>query len=110
LPIAYKKRKLGEEKRKKARENVKKLISVGFIQEARYTTLLTNVVMVKKANGKWRMCIGYTNLKNVCPKHAYPLPSINQLVEVATCHKILIFLNAYLGYNQIQINKNAFEA
>ena len=34
-----------------------KLLNAGFIEEAHYTTWLSNVVLVKKANGKWRMCV-----------------------------------------------------
>jgi len=52
-PIAQKKRKLGEERRKSAREETDKLVHAGFIQKARYTTWLANRVMVKKSNGKW---------------------------------------------------------
>jgi len=37
-PIAQKKCKLGKEKRLVAKEEAKKLLSVGFICEARYTT------------------------------------------------------------------------
>jgi len=51
-PIAQKKRKLGEERRKAAWEETNKLVQAGFIQKAHYTTWLANVVMVKKANGK----------------------------------------------------------
>ncbi|XP_068475225.1 uncharacterized protein [Phaseolus vulgaris] len=51
-PVSQKKRKLGEERRKAAREETEKLVQAGFIQEAHYTTWLANVVMVKKANGK----------------------------------------------------------
>jgi len=50
--IAQKKRKLGEEKRLAAKEEADKLLSVGFIREARYTNWLANLVMVTKANGK----------------------------------------------------------
>jgi len=43
-PVAQKKRKLGEEKRTTVREEAKKLLLVGFIREAHYTTWLANVV------------------------------------------------------------------
>jgi hypothetical protein len=33
--------------------------------------------MVKKANGKWRMCIDFTDLKKACPKDEFPLPRID---------------------------------
>jgi len=101
--IAQKKRKLGEERRKAAREETDKLVQASFIQKAHYTTWLANVVMVKKANGKWRMCVDYTNLNKVCSKDSYPLPTIDQLVDGAADHQILSFLDAYSGYNQIQM-------
>ena len=37
--------------------------------------------MVKKANGKWRMCVDFTDLNKACPKDSYPLPHIDQLVD-----------------------------
>ena len=51
-PIAQKGRKLGEERRKTALEETKKLLQAGFIKEIQYTTWLANVVLVKKANEK----------------------------------------------------------
>ena len=38
-------------------EEVEKLLAVKFIQEFYYPEWLANVVMVKKSNGKWRMCV-----------------------------------------------------
>jgi len=69
--------------------------------------------MVKKANGKWRMCVDYTYLNKACPRDAYPLPNIDRLVDGATGNKVLNFLDAYSGYNQIpmaasDMNKTAF--
>jgi len=71
--VVQKKRKLGEERRKVAREETDKLVQAGFIQKAHYTTWLANVVMVKMSNAKWRMCVDYTDLKKACPKDSYPL-------------------------------------
>ena len=92
---------MGGEKREAARAEIQKLISAGFIKKATYTTWLANVVLVKKANGKWRMCTDYTNLNKACPKDTYPLPSIDRLVDGAAGHRVLSFLDAYSGYNQI---------
>lgn len=50
------------------------------------------------------MCTKYTNLNKAYPKDAYPLPSIDRLVDGVVGHKILSFLNAYSGYNQIHMN------
>ena len=66
-PVSQKRRKLGEERRKAAIEETEKLMQAGFIKEAQYTTWLSNVVLVKKTNGKWRMCTDYTCLLYTSP-------------------------------------------
>ncbi|KAA3474445.1 protein SRG1 [Gossypium australe] len=48
--------------------------------EIEYPDWVTNMVMVKKANDKWRMCIDFTNLNKACLKDSLPLPSIDHLV------------------------------
>ena len=60
--------------------------------------------MVKKSNGKLRMCVDYTDLNKACPKDSYPLPSIDGLVDSASKFQFLSFLDAYLGYNQIPMH------
>jgi len=99
--VSQKKRKLGDERRLAAKTEADKLLNVGFIEEAHYTTWLSNVVLVKKANGKWRMCVDYTDLNKACARDAYPLPNIDRLVDGAAGNKVISFLDAYSGYNHI---------
>jgi len=47
------------------------------------------VVLVKKANGKWRMCVDFTDLNKACSKDSYPLPSIDALVDNASGWRLL---------------------
>ena len=61
--------------------------------------------MVKKANGKWRMCFDFTDLNRACPKDSYPLLRINTLVDSMARHELLSFMDAFLGYNQIKMNE-----
>lgn len=98
-PVTQKKRRMGEEKQRDDVEEVKKLQEAEFVREVTYTTWLANMVMVKKANGKWRMCTDYTNLNEACPKDSYPLTSIGALVDGASGHRMLSFLDAYSDYN-----------
>ena len=62
-------------------EEVEKLLTAGFIREVYYPKWLTNVVMVKKSNKKWRMCVNFTDLNHACPKDNFPFPRIDQLVD-----------------------------
>ena len=58
-PVAQKKRRMGQERTTAIKKQVDELLKVGFIREVQYSEWLSNVVMVKKANGKWRMCTDY---------------------------------------------------
>ena len=75
------------------KEKVHKLVTVEFIHEVYYLDWLANVVIIKKANGKWRMCMDFTNLNKACPKDSYPLPRIDQLVDLTTGHQLLSFMD-----------------
>ena len=68
-----------------------------------YPEWLANVVLVKKANGKWRMCVDFTDLNKACPKDSFPLLRIDQLVDSTTGQKLLTFMDAFSGYNQIRM-------
>ena len=57
--------------------------------------------MVKKSNGKWRICVDFTDLNKACPKDSFPLPRIDQLVDSNAGHKLLSFMDAFSRYNQI---------
>jgi len=59
---------------------------------------LANVVMVKKINEKWRVCIKFT-----CLKDSYPLPKIDRIIDDTSKYVVLSFLDAFLGYHQINM-------
>lgn len=69
-PMKQKKRNFIPEWQKATVEEVDKLTSIGFIRKVNYTEWLANVVPIKKTNGKWRMCIDFTNLIEAYPKIA----------------------------------------
>ena len=80
-------------------EEEQKLTLAKFIWEVYYPDWLANVVMVKKANGKWRMCVDFTDLNKACPKDSYTLPHIDQLVDSTAGHRLFSFMDAFSGYN-----------
>lgn len=60
------------------------MLPINFIQEVYYQDWLTNVVLVKKLNRKWRMYVDFTNLNKAYPKDSFLLPRIDQLVDSTT--------------------------
>jgi len=96
-PVRQKRRKFNEERRQVIHEETHKLLDAGHIREIQYPEWLVNVVLVKKSNGKWRMCVDFTNLNKACPKDSYPLPSIDTLVDNASGGQLMSFLDAFFA-------------
>jgi flagellar biosynthesis regulator FlbT len=63
-------------------------------------------VLIKKKNGKWRMCVDYTSFNKACPKHPFPLLCIDQIVDSTLGCEALSFLDAYSGYHQIAMKES----
>ena len=103
-PIRQKRRKLGPERSKAINEEVDRLLNAGSITELKYPELLANPVVVKKKNGKWRVCVDFTDLNKACPKDSFPLPHIDRLVESTAGNELLTFMDAFSGYNQIMMH------
>nr|XP_023918429.1 uncharacterized protein LOC112029980 [Quercus suber] len=76
-PIKQRRRVFAPERDRAITDEVTKLLAAGFIREVYYLDWLANVVLVKKSNGKWRMCVDFTDLNKTCPKDSFPLPRID---------------------------------
>ncbi|GAA0153630.1 hypothetical protein LIER_37709 [Lithospermum erythrorhizon] len=95
--IKQKKRNLFEEKNQTIQEEIDELIKVVAIRELQFPKWIVNVVMVKKSNGKWRMCMNFTNLNKAYPKDYFPLPCLGRLVDGSAGYKVFDFLDASRG-------------
>ena len=59
---------------------------------------------MKKKNGKWQLCIDFTDVNRACPKDSFPLPRIDLIVDTTSGHELLSFMDAFSGYNQIKMD------
>ena len=64
------------------------------------------MVLVKKANGKWRLCIDFIDVNRACPKDSFPLPRIDLIVDAIDGHELLNFMDTFSSYNQIRMDPN----
>ena len=103
-PVKQKRRSFAPERQKAINEEVGKLLQAGAIREVEYPEWLANVVLVKKANGKWRLCIDFTDINKACPKDSFPLPRIDLIIDTTAGHELLSFMDAFFGYNQIKMD------
>ncbi|KAL0434011.1 UNVERIFIED_CONTAM: Retrovirus-related Pol polyprotein from transposon gypsy [Sesamum latifolium] len=100
-PVKQKKRSLGSERNNVIEEEVSKLLKAGYVAEVQYTEWLSNMVIVPKAAGKWRMCTDFTDLNKACPNDPYPLPRIDLLEDSTAGCALFSTMDAYQSYHQI---------
>jgi hypothetical protein len=91
-----------EERHRAIGVELRKLLEAGFIKEVFHPMWLANHVLVKKNNGKWKMCVDYTCLNKACRKVPFPLPRIDQIIDSTAGCELFCFLDAYTGYQQIK--------
>ena len=83
------------------KEKVIKLKCAGAIKEIFFffSKWLANTVVVKKKNGKWQVCVNFTDLNKTCTKDPFWIPQIDQLVDVTVGHPQINFLDVFQGYH-----------
>jgi len=94
-------RKMTDEKVAAVKAEVQRLLDANVIREVKYPTWLANTVPVKKKNGKWYMCIDFTDLNKACPKDDFPLPRIDRVVDDAANSQLMSLLDCFSGYSDM---------
>jgi hypothetical protein len=96
---------MSDEKIAASKAEVQRLLDACFIREVQYPTWLANIVMVKKKNGKWRMCTEFTDLNKCYLKDDFPLSRIYEVVDSAIDCETMALLDYFSGNHQIWLYK-----
>jgi hypothetical protein len=91
---------MAEEKVQVAKAKVQRLLDAGFIREVTYPEWLSNIVMVKKKNGMWQMCMDITDLNKYCPKDDFSLTRIDKIADSAAANEMMVMLDCFSEYHQ----------
>ena len=83
------------------KEEIDKLMRVGFIYEIEHTDWVSPIVIVMKKNGKIRVCVNYKKVNAATKRDNYPLPYTKHMLERVAGKEAYSFLDGFSGYNQV---------
>jgi hypothetical protein len=75
------------------------LLDTGFISEVSYPKWLSNVMMVRKKNRKWRMCTDFIDLNKCCLKDDFPFAIIDKIIDSAGTSEMMALLDCFSSYH-----------
>ena len=86
------------------KEEIDKLLKIGFIRPVKKAIWLSSIVVVLKKNGKIWVLVDYRKFNVVTLTDAFPLPFTNGVLDAVIGHEMYSFLDDLSGYNQILIH------
>ena len=82
---------------------VKKLLDAKIIFKVRHSKWVSNLVPVRKKSGELRLCVDFRNLNRVSDKDNYPIPPMEQILQMVSSSELFSLLDRFSGYNQVLV-------
>lgn len=81
------------------------MVDAGIIAPIRYSSWMSNLVVVRKKNGDIRLCVDFRNLNQASLKDNYPLPNMEHLLQRVTGAGMMSMLDGFSRYNQVLLKR-----
>lgn len=90
------------------RDEVDKMLAAGFIEPS-FSEWSNPLVMVKKANGKYRFCLDFRKVNSISRKDAYPLPNMTGILDKLRSAHYISTIDLSQAYFQIPLAEKCRE-
>jgi dUTPase len=107
-PVKFPPRYMSQEKQDDANAQIQQSIETGIARPSN-SPWAAPVVMVRKKDGSYRMCVDYRSLNDKTIKDAYPLPKIQEVLDTLSGSRLYSTLDLASGYWQVDLTERARE-
>ena len=101
VPVVQQRYRMNPNFAKQVKQELDKLLQVGFIKPISEVTWLSPIVVIPKKNGKLRIYFDYKKLNAATKSNPFPMPFFDTLLDVVAGHEMYSLLDGFSGYNQI---------
>jgi hypothetical protein len=99
IPLAHHARyKLNPNYATTIKQNIDKLLVTKFIEFIKEVTWLSSIVVIPKKNDKLKIYIDFIKINATTKKGPYPLPFIDEMLNMVARYEAYYFLDRYSGY------------
>ena len=104
-PFHQKLRKMHPSLESLVKKELNKLLTTKIIFPVQHTTLVENLVLIRKKSGDIIICLDFTNLNRASHKNNYPVPSMKEILQSVSQSAMLSLLDGFSRYNQVLVAK-----
>ena len=79
------------------------ILDAKIIFRFRHSEWVANLVLVRKNYGEIRLCVDFKNLNRASDKDNYPIPPMEQILQMVLGSKLFPLLDGFSGYNQVLV-------
>ncbi len=85
--------------------HLQQLLEAGIIRKS-HSPWASNIVLVRKKDGRLRMCLDFRMLNRRTVKDAYSLPRVNEILDCLSGNKYFTILDQKIGYHQVEVDEH----
>lgn len=105
-PVVYRPYRLSHKERENVREMVGDMLDAGIVRES-VSEYASPIILVRKKDGKQRMCVDYRMLNSLTIKERYPMPNIDDEIARLSGQTYFVTLDLTSGYYQVPISEQS---